>query len=559
MNPAAIYQNKQYIQRIREIVKISTKHGFNHIIEHIKLKDKLPFAKRYLHYKPCEEPDATTPERARLVLEELGSTFIKFGQILSTREDLIGEEYAKEFSKLQDKTPPISYDIVKSTIEHELGHRINYYFSEFDKQPLASASIGQVHKATLKDGSKVAIKIQKPDILKQTEKDIRIMRYLANLIEKHMTGWKYYNIPQIIDEFERSIRKELDYQQEKTNIKKFRKMFKDDETIFAPKVYDKYSTKRILTMEYINGTKIKDLKKSRKRFDKKLIAKRGAESFFKQVLIHGFFHADPHPGNIFILKDNVICFIDFGMMGHIDKDFMNDLAQLFIHITNYNINGLINQLTNMGLVNETIDIRTFKYDTIDIMDMYYDNDLKNIQLGEILNKLMKLLVKHKVTLPREIVLLSRAIIIIESIGTTLDPGFNIAEEYKPYAKQVIRRKISPLNLANSIKDNAFEYEHLLKTLPKSMKEIINRMARGKINIEFEHKNLDAFSNNLKWIGNRLSFAMIISSLIIGSSLIMQTDKGHLLFGFPIIGILGFVISAILGLGLIISIIRFKKI
>jgi len=215
------------------------------------------------------------------------------------------------------------------------------------------------------------------------QEDIDIMQWLADLINKHIPDYKYLNLPAIVNEFERSIKKEMNYYQERMNLKKFYNMFEDDEEVYVPKVFDKYSTERILTMEFINGTKISALAKSKKHFDKKLIAKRGAESFFKQVLVYSFFHADPHPGNIFILKDNVICFLDFGMMGHFDKDYMGDLARLFVFIIDYHVNGLINQLTNMGYINETVDIKSLKYDVMDIMDLYHGAELKDIKWGNL--------------------------------------------------------------------------------------------------------------------------------------------------------------------------------
>lgn len=558
MKNISIIKSKRTFKRIKEIIRVLTKFGFGYIIERIQLTKKVPFLKNFSHYESLDELDSTVPQRIRYVLEELGTTFIKFGQIISTRQDLIGKEFAKEFAKLQDNTPPFSYELVKTTIKAELGSSINSLFQEFNNKPLASASIGQVHKAKLKNGKIVAVKIQRPGIEKQIEEDIYIMRKFAKLIERYIPDWENFNLPGIIDEFERSIKKELNYIQEKINMNKFSIIFKDDKNIVIPKVYDEFLTKRIIISEFIDGIKISDLSKSKKHFNKQLIAKRGAEAFFKQILVYGFFHADPHPGNLLVLENNRICLLDFGMVGHIDKEFMEDLARLFVFLIDYNINGLINQLTNMGFINETVDIKSFKYDIMDIMDMYYGVQLKDIQLGKTINELMMLLVKHKITQPKEIVLLSRALIIIEGIGKDLDPDFNIVIACRPYAKKVIRQRVSPKRIMDIIKDDFFEFEHFIKILPSTMKDIFSKIAGGKINIEFEHKNLDRFSGNLERISNKISFALIISALIIASSLIMQTNKGQLLFGFPVLGIVIFIISAIMGFGLVVSIIRFKK-
>lgn len=548
------------IKRLTEIVRVLAKYEFGNVVKSIGLNDKLPLSERFKKTISLDELEIPVPERLRLVLEELGTTFIKLGQVLSTRPDLVGEEFSREFSKLQDATPPLEPEVAVPLVEEELGKSLEDVFSSFNTTPLASASIGQVHRALLKNGDEVAVKIQRPGLEKQIKQDIKIMRYLAGLIDKRIPKWKYYNLPGIVDEFERSILKEMDYQQEARNAKEFGKMFQGDRTVYVPRIYDEHSTTKVLTMEFIDGVKVRDLMEGKNdKFNRKLVAKRGAESYFKQVLIHGFFHADPHPGNIYVLKHNVVCFLDFGMMGRIDEEFREALAELFIYIINYDIKGIINQLTYMGIVNEKVDKKALKYDLMDFMEKYYGADVTAI--GNILKELSNssILEKHHIKFPRELVLLGRVITMVEDMGQKLDPEFNAVEISKPLVKKLLIHKLSPFKFLDFLGENAFEFEHLLKAFPKSLNKTLTKLEEGRISIEMEHKNLNTISINLSRASNRISLALIISALIIGSSLIMQTNKGILLLGFPFLGVIGFTLSALLGFALVISILKHNQI
>ncbi len=550
------------LKRLTEILRILAKYEFGSVVEKIGLKDKLPLSERFKKGGSLDEFDSSVSERLRMVLEELGTTFIKLGQVLSTRPDLVGEELAQEFSKLQDSTPAFEFEKIKSVIEEELESPLNDVFSKFSEVPLASASIGQVHKAVLKNESDVAVKVQRPGLERQVNQDIRIMHYLADLIDRRIPKWKYYNLPGIVDEFERSILKETDYGQEARNAKRFKEIFKGDRTVYVPKIYNEHSTTKVLTMEFIDGVKVRDIMESdgsEDKFNRKLIAQRGAESYFKQILIHGFFHADPHPSNIYVLKHSVICFLDFGMMGSIDEESREDLAELFIFIINNDVNGIINQLIYMGILSESVDRKSIKYDLMDLMDRYLGTEIK--QVGNVLQDLSSsnILEKYQITFPKEFVLLSRVITMMEDTGQKLDPDFNGVEIAKPFVKKLLVRKLNPARLLDFIGENIFEFEHLMKIFPRSISKTLMKLEEGKIKIEMEHKNLEAISGSLDIITNRISLALIISALIIGSSLIMQTNKGILLLGFPFLGIIGFVISAVLGMALVISILRYRQI
>lgn len=538
------------LKRLNEIIKVLSNYEFGYITERIKLKNRIPFKSHSYEYESIEELDSTIPSRIRLVLQELGTTFIKLGQTLSTRPDLVGDEIAAELSKLQDDNPPVDFEVIKSIIRDELGNSPENLFLEFEEEPLGSASIGQVHKAVLKNGDKVAIKIQKPGVEELIHKDINIMRFLAKRVNEYMPQFRNYNLPGIVNEFERSILKEIDYTQEAMNIIRFDYNFKEDETVYVPQVYKEYSTKKVITMELIEGRKVSDIFNVESEFDKPLIAKRGIESFFKQVLVDGFFHADPHPANIYILDGNVVCFLDYGMMGILDQEFRENLAELIIYFVENSVKGMINQLVYMGIINESIDIKAFRYELTDLMYRYYGIGLNEMHGG--MNDLISLMRKYKIQLPREFVLLARGIGMLEDTGEKLDPNFNPVEAFKPMARGVISKKISPSRFVDFIKDNLFEIEHLMKTLPHSLSKTLYRLEEGKISIEIEHKDMERISN-------KVSMALIIAALLIGSSLIMQTDKGILILGFPFLGIIGFIISMILGIGLVLSVLKHRQI
>ncbi len=537
------FDQRPNLKRLNEIIKVFSDYRFGYITEKIKLKSKIPFKGHY-EYESVEELDSSLPSRLRLSLEELGTTFIKLGQMLSTRPDLVGDDIAAELSKLQDNVPPVDLEIIKSTIENELSKPPEDLFSEFEENPLGSASIGQVHKAVLKNGDKVAIKVQKPDVEEIVHQDITIMRFLAERINDYMPQFRIYNLPRIVDEFERSILKEIDYTQEAMNIVRFDENFKDDETVYVPRVYKQYSTEKVLAMELIEGKRVSDVIDSAEGYDKPLIAEREINSFFKQVLIYGFFHADPHPANVYILDDNVVCFLDYGMMGLLDQEFREQCAELVIYFLENSVKGLMNQLVYMGIINESMDLKAFRYDLSDIMYRFYGVGLNEIHGG--MSGLISLMRKYKVQLPGEISLLVRGIGLVEDAGERLDPNFNPVESFKPMARSVMREKVSPSRTIDFIKDNIFEIEHLMKILPHSISRILYRIEEGKINVEVEHKGLERISN-------KLSTALIIAALLIGSAIVMQTDKGIIL------GIIGFIISMILGIWMILSILRYREI
>jgi len=547
--------NKIDFARVEEITKILAKYEFIDVVKKTGLKNT--FNRVFRSKKLEEELNATNPERILLVFEELGTTFIKFGQILSTRPDIVGPEITNELMKLQDQVPTVSSELIIEELESELGSPVNELFLEFDEVAFASASISQVHKAKLHDGTIVAVKIQRPNIIGRINKDITIMRYLGGFLERRISNLKYYNVSAIIDEFERAIIKELDYALEARSIDKFRTLFKDNNHICAPNTYKEYCTTKVLTMDYIDGIKINELPESGLEYDGKKLAKLGAECYFRQIFEYNFFHADPHHGNFLVKEGNIMCFIDFGMMGHLDNDFVDDLTELFVYMTKMDVNAIVNQLVYMNIISYDTDIRALKYDIIDILDEYVGAEIKN--LGGVINEFSTpdLMQKYNIKLPRDFILLGKVLTMLESLGRNMDPNFNAFEVTEPLIKKLLKKRLNPLNILDYQTEYLFDLQHLIKDLPQAANEMLLKAKRGEIGVELELKELDNFTDKLEMNINRLSIALLISSLIIGSSLILQSGRGIPIptLGFSTTGTIIFLFAVLFAMIYVINILR----
>jgi ubiquinone biosynthesis protein len=542
-------------QRLKEIVQLLVKYEFDNVVGELELKGSRWGALLY-KYDSTVDLNATAPERLRMVFEELGPTFIKLGQMMSTRPDLVGPQMAQEFTRLQDDTLPFDFDTVKIIVEGELGQPLNELFQSFEEKQLAAASIGQVHRAVLKDGTLVAVKVQRPGIQDTVEKDLIIMHHLADLINQKIPSLRVFNIPQVVDEFEKSIRKEMDYGQEARNTQNFQANFAPDEGVRAPAVFLDYSTSLVLTMEFIQGTKMSQVMENPHDFDTELLAERVAKSYFQQLLLDGFFHADPHPGNLYVLEDNVLCYLDFGMMGHIDHDFMQNLGELFIQVIDYKVDAIINQLIYMEIITDSVDRNVLKRDIMDILDRYYGASLSDIHLGHILSELaLPLITKYQARVPPEFTLIARAVTLIEEVAYSLDSQFDATAQFKPMVKKLLLQKFTPKNMADLLMDNLFEMEHLVKNLPQNINRLVAKVENGEIRIRYSEE----LSEDIERTSNKLVVAIIIAALLVGSSWIMQIDKGPMVWGMPILGFFGFAASGVLGVGLVIYILRYRKI
>ena len=526
---------RRTLSRFDEIIKILRKYDFDKVLGQTTRNKISPFRNEADNKELLKED---FPERLRLMLQELGTTFIKFGQLLASRPDLVGEKISEELSQLHDDNPPVSYEEIKELIEDQLGGSLNEFFVEFSEKSLATASIAQVHVAKLHSGEKVAVKVQKPNIEDIVETDLSIMKFIANESDRFDTGFKHLNLPAVIHEFDRSIHKEMDFDNELMNIRHLNDNFKYNDKIIVPVIYPDYSTEKVLTMEYVEGVKLSEvIAGDDPKYNKILIADRIVRAYLKQIFLDGFFHADPHPGNIFITDDNAVCFIDFGMMGVLDDEFRQDLAELMINFSDHNIDGLINQLIRMDILNEKTDINILKSDLNDLFAKYYGMELS--RFNGIIEDLLFLMQKYEVRLPNEFVLMARGLSMVENIALRLDPNINVVEYLKPIARKLIVQRYNPKKMVNNAKNSFFAFEHVLKGLPSLISKTFYKIEEGEVTVNIEVKHISE-------IANQLSLAIIIAALLIGSSLVMLIDVGPRFYEMPVLGFIGFTISLALG-------------
>jgi ubiquinone biosynthesis protein len=538
------------------IVRVLSTYGFDQALEMLGLADVVARSRKLFNRKKPDIARLTAAERMRLALEELGPTFVKLGQILSTRPDVIPIAFVMEFEKLQDNVPSFPFEEVLTQIEAELGAPVDQFFAEIDPVPLAAASIAQVHRARLNSGEDVVIKLRRPGIVAVIESDISALMALAGLAERHISGSEIYDPVALVREFARTIRREMDFSREAHTIEKFRDNFAKTPWMHFPRVYWEQSSRAVLTMEYIAGVKVSDRDKLFEQgLDGKLIAKRGADAFLEMVLTHGFFHGDLHPGNVLILPDNAICLLDYGIVGRLDEGLKTFLIDILSAIVKRDMDEVISLLLFSGDISDSLDSRALKRDLFNFIDGYYEMPLKEIEVGRMLMEFIEIITIYSIRIPPDLMLLAKSLVLIESMGRALDPAFDMAEHLRPFIVKAIRQKFSPLRVSRDINQILVSYLNLARNIPRDLKEIINRVNRNKFKIDLEHRGLDKFTADFDRSINRLSTSMILAAMIIGSSIIMQTDKGPKIMDFPVLAFMGYTVAGLVGLWLVYAIIR----
>lgn len=546
-------------RRLQQIVNVFLRHGFGRIIDQIHFGRYIPFRARlktFGQWPVLKGP--SVPERLRLAFEELGPSFIKLAQVLSSRPDLITARYAEEFKKLQDEVPPFSAEETAKIIEEELKLPIDRIFTQFSHKPVAAASIAQVHHAVLADGSKVIVKVQRPNIKETIETDIDIMSTAARLMERYVPESKFFNPTGIVHEFTKSIRKELDFTEEAKNACRFRRNFENIPDIKIPKIYTEFLTERVLIMERIEGLRIDDIAGIEALgLDRKKLALIGVNAYFKMILEDGFFHADPHPGNIFAMPTGQIGFVDFGIVGRVSDEMKETMANTFLALLSKDYDRLIEQYIDLGLVPEETDLyafrRDFKADLIDLLEPLYGTSIGEINFGQYLDTIVHLAMRYNMKIPSDLLLINKAMLILENIGVELDPTFDFISAAKPYASKLARRRIS--KIYSTTKETVFEAGDFITLFPKQMKKIIRKVIQDDIHMKLTHQGLDHFIRDMDRSSNRISFAMIISAMIVSSAIMHATGVPPTIFGLSVLGFTAFGIAFFLGIWLLISIIR----
>jgi ubiquinone biosynthesis protein len=554
-------KSKKHLARYAEILKALIKYGFEDIADSLRKNEQSTISKGLL----VEEKSVTYKElarwqRVRMMLEDLGTTFIKLGQMLSGRPDLIPEELIKELERLQDLTPTFDGNFAVRLIEQDLGHPIGSIFSNFELVPLASASIGQVHRATLHDGGEVVVKVQRPDIQDQIEVDMDILRALAKLAEKYREEVRHYNPQAIVEALEKTMELELDFRHELKNIQ----LFRENATlrkgaVVVPEVYESFSSERVLTMEFVDGFKINNFKAYvEQNISPKEVAKKAINSFFEQVFVDGFFHADPHPGNVFVDTDGNLIYLDFGMMGKLPERDKELLGDLFIAVEMRDSDKILQAIKGLSKIDFIDNEEGLLTEIEGLLNNYYAADLKDISLSELLEKFRTIVLRYKLQIPADFFLLIKAISSMENNVRLLYPEIPLFEYLEPHARKLIMKKMNPFRRLKTFYFTLFEFGELLHDFPGDARKIIQKLKHGTLKVEIEHKGLSELRVSLEEISNRISLSILIAAMIIGSSLIVNAKIPPFVNGIPILGLIGFIVAVLLAVWLIISIVRSGK-
>jgi ubiquinone biosynthesis protein len=548
----------RHINRYRDIATALIRHGFGFIVEGLDVFQMLSLPARLLR-ETEKVSKKSVGERIRYVLQELGPTFVKLGQIASTRPDIIPEKISTELEKLQDQVDSFPFDEVKAIIERELNRELNEMFSSFDEVPLAAASIGQVHLGMLVTGEPVAVKIQRPAIPETIKTDLEILGTLAVLAENRFDWAKRYQIQQMIQEFGKSLIDELDYTIEGQNTDRVAKQFLKDANIHIPGIYWEYSSNKVLVIEFIEGIKVNNLEQiNAKGYDHKKIAEHLIQAFLHQVFIEGFFHADPHPGNLLVMPDERIAFIDFGMVGRLTSEMKNNFANLIIALMRQSTDGVIKSIMGMGLVNEDVNMSELRRDVNLLREKYYGVSFSEVSLGGAVKDLFDTANRHQIVIPPDLVLLGKALLTIEGVVEKLDPEISIVQLAEPFGKRLLKERLNPKRIAEDVWKEISEYSGILLNFPKQFREVMNVVKQGHMRLEVSVPQLDLFLRKLDRISNRLAFSIVLlafsiimAGLIIGSSL---SGYKSVLWNVPAIE-LGFFIAVSMSIWLIYSIFK----
>ncbi|MBI5869612.1 MAG: hypothetical protein HZB44_01455 [Actinobacteria bacterium] len=540
------------VDRIRDITEIAAKHGFGYWFERHQMRNLLPKG-----WRGEPKPVGSRGEHMRRMFEELGPTFVKFGQLLSTRPDALPADIIAELRKLQDDVPPFPLAVAEETIESELGLTIERLFLEFDEAPLAAASIGQVHRAVLPNGDQVIVKVQRPEADAKIRSDIDLLYQLGYVIRDHSPTDFFIDPVGLVDQFARGIRNELDYHVEARNAERFRENFRDDHTVHIPKVYQQYSTSRVLTLEWVDGVQLADVDTlALDLAERQALATTIAKCWLKQIYIDGFFHGDPHPANIMVLDGGAIGLVDFGIAGRLSDSDRQNIISLFMDIMNERIENIPRRLSALGVEFPKEKEAEFISESRDLFNKYFGANLEEMDPVAVFRDVFGAIYRLKLKLPTQYLLLERSAGTLEGIGRQLYPGFNVFEFARPYTREFIRQRYSPENIAARGGRELQNYFSMLREFPGQLHDSLEQMTSGDLKINFVHRNLEEPMHRFTVSTNRLVVAIVLASLILGTSIIgLFAEEGPKIMGISVFALFGFVTSGFFGLWLVVGILR----
>lgn len=545
------------IRRYRTIARVFIKYGFGEIVDRLNLGRALKFGKRLFRRKPSEEISFSA--RIRMALEELGPTFVKLGQMLSMRPFLIPYELVVELSKLHDQVAPMNWEVARVAIEANLGRQIEKAFAFFDREPVASASLSQVHNAELHDGTKVVVKIQRPGIRKIIDADMVILRDIAQLLEKHIPESRQYEPVGVVDELARSTRKEINFLYEARNIEIFARNFKDDNRVFVPRVFWDYTTRQMITMERIEGIKITNIEKLKEMgIDPAEICRTGGDVVFLMVFEHGFFHADPHPGNLFVTADGRIAPVDYGMAGVLSDSQLIELGDMLTSIVTSDAQSVVYTFSRAGILPESVNQQALEVDISELLVRYHRIPLARIDMATLFDEFFEIVHRHDLRIKSEFMVFGKALVTYEEVARQLDPGYDLIKSAAPYVKKLALKKIGFTQILRDLRIGLAELRDFMTRFPAEARQFARKLNKGEARLGLEIRGLDRLTIELDRSTNRLAFALVIAAIIVGSSLVLTLDVGVKIYGLPILGLVGYLFAGILGAGLVISILRSGK-
>lgn len=547
------------IGRMQDIASVLIRYGFGDIVQRIGMAGALQRAGKALHWKEGEElARLKPPERVRRVLEELGPTFVKLGQVLATRVDLFGPEWLEELSKLQDHAPAVAWEEIEAQLTEDLGAPPEDVFTDVEHEPLAAASLAQVHRAWLEDGTTVVLKVRRPGIRRTVEADLRLLRRLAEVVEAEAEELKHYRPKLLVRHFARSLRLELDFMAECRNAERINSNLGPDSGIVVPDIYWDFSGERLNVQACLEGVSGRDYQGvDDAGLDRHLIAQRGTRAILTMILEDGFFHADPHPGNVVYLSESRIGLLDFGMVGRLSEDRRHEVAELLHGLVARDAETASEILIGWSEDNE-IDNARLNEDVEEFIDHYHGVPLQQLDLTSMIGDITGVLRQHQVILPADLVLMFKAFITLEGMGRALDPEFDMAGEAAPIIEDVLRRHYSPVNLARRMRKSALQTLRLLGDLPGDLSRLLRNASKGRVEVHVDIRSLKEVSNQLDQAASRLTLGIVTAALIIGSAIVMNVQGDREAFGLPLFGLLGFIGAAVGGIWLLVSIWRSGK-
>lgn len=518
-------QTIRNLNRTREILGILIKYGFEDIITNSTLRNLVTESTR-ISWLRQDKPvfEYTRYERIRMCAEELGPTFVKLAQVLSNRPDIIPDALVREFEKLQDRVPPFPFEEAKAIIERETGKNLEDIFEEFSEKPMASASIGQVHRARLKTGELVVVKVQRPDVAEIISQDLAVIKETVKRADRYLKKQGVLNADEVVKVFERSMQKELDYNNEARNIERFRATYKHRTDFYVPKPYREFSSEKVLILEFVEGCKITDVRQLKEwGISPVKVVEQGMDIYLSQIFEYGYFHGDPHPGNVLVDKNGRIILLDFGMVGQLMKKDKYAFAGIFIAMSRHNAQEMAVQMRKLAVEDNIVDMRQFIYDLNDLIEDYASLDVSESSIQDVITRLQKIMFDYKITVPGGVFIIFRAFAILEGIGKKMHPNFKTYEFIKPYGQKLIAEQLKPGNLAEEARSRLSNISAFLNSFPVEVRGILQKASRGKLHFEVELQGYGYLLKKMDSIANRMSITYIICALIIGSSIALLAD------------------------------------